>query len=527
MSKNIGKRQQNIFGKIIALTKEIHLTEPPNGKGSLHQFRGGDGKTKGIFRISGIYLNWWFTDSSRRIIEELVEMATEVIPDLRAGSRDSLGKVIVDTLKDNALNRDLFVSNKMFLGNAKTMFEARAVLNVQDFADLLWNKILQELSSSISKWLVIFPLIRVKSTSVDIGYDGISLLSPDDKNRWSQLSAKYKINLDWDLKIGGTEKANLNYFIRGLPFMWLSCEVAAGTFESAKEKASRRMRSLTSVLLSVLYQRDKWVLTKSSMVSPSDCIQFPAQDSTEQGTEIISHVGELLPPLSKDMNLSEGDINNVKDWYDRFQSSPNEIQKRCVAASQFLNYGAVAGELERFIHFFISLDALFGVRGHVEKTITHGLKQLYQSEPEWEYRASRLFDLRSTLVHGGCASIDEWDGLERYRRHTDSHPLKDVTDAAMKALWLFPNNLMLNTGPPSVAKQGNGSLIPPLLTFMVGAYLGLKLKPLMGNKEMLKKEGEIVRPLDEAERARKIGAATEAVFERRKSAYEELAKGTE
>lgn len=37
----------------------------------------------------------------------------------------------------------------------------------------------------------------------------------------------------------------------------------------------------------------------------------------------------------------------------------------------------------------------------------------------------------------------------------------------------------------------------------------------------------ILRPLDEAERAQKIEEATRSVFERRKSAYEELAKGTD
>jgi antitoxin component of MazEF toxin-antitoxin module len=37
----------------------------------------------------------------------------------------------------------------------------------------------------------------------------------------------------------------------------------------------------------------------------------------------------------------------------------------------------------------------------------------------------------------------------------------------------------------------------------------------------------ILRSLDEAERAQKIGAATESVFEHRRSAYEELAKGAE
>ena len=37
----------------------------------------------------------------------------------------------------------------------------------------------------------------------------------------------------------------------------------------------------------------------------------------------------------------------------------------------------------------------------------------------------------------------------------------------------------------------------------------------------------ILRPLDEAERAQKIETATKSVFDRRKTAYEELAKGTE
>ena len=37
----------------------------------------------------------------------------------------------------------------------------------------------------------------------------------------------------------------------------------------------------------------------------------------------------------------------------------------------------------------------------------------------------------------------------------------------------------------------------------------------------------ILRPLDEAERARKIEDITGTIFERRKSAYEQLAKGVE
>ena len=37
----------------------------------------------------------------------------------------------------------------------------------------------------------------------------------------------------------------------------------------------------------------------------------------------------------------------------------------------------------------------------------------------------------------------------------------------------------------------------------------------------------ILMPLDEVERAQRLGAATESVLQRRKSAYQELAKGVE
>ena len=51
----------------------------------------------------------------------------------------------------------------------------------------------------------------------------------------------------------------------------------------------------------------------------------------------------------------------------------------------------------------------------------------------WKYKISRLFDLRSELVHGGCSSISEWKEIDAYRKHTKSHPLYDVTIGAMTA----------------------------------------------------------------------------------------------
>ena len=108
-----------------------------------------------------------------------------------------------------------------------------------------------------------------------------------------------------------------------------------------------------------------------------------------------------------------------------------EKQKRITTASQFLNYAIVTDGIDRFIHFFIVLDALFGERGDVERLITEGVKSVFPENPIWDYKMSKLFNLRSELVHGGCSSITDWKDFDLYRNHTKSHPYRDVAEAAI------------------------------------------------------------------------------------------------
>src|ERR1043165_6112488 len=157
----MNKKEKAILGKIVALTKGIYFKEPSE-PATGHQFRPGDGITKGIFRISGVYLEWWVTNTAKRSIEDVVRMATEVNPQLRFGSRKSLSDTMNETLRDNAFNRNLFRPDEMiFGGRVKTLFEARAINNVKEFSELLWERINNDLLASISQWLVITPLRRL------------------------------------------------------------------------------------------------------------------------------------------------------------------------------------------------------------------------------------------------------------------------------------------------------------------------------------------------------------------------------
>ena len=77
----VTKKEKQILGQVVALTKAIYFKEPLE-PATGHQFRPGDGITKGIFKVSGVYLEWWLTNNTKRVIEDMVQMATEVNPNL-------------------------------------------------------------------------------------------------------------------------------------------------------------------------------------------------------------------------------------------------------------------------------------------------------------------------------------------------------------------------------------------------------------------------------------------------------------
>ena len=89
--------------------------------------------------------------------------------------------------------------------------------------------------------------------------------------------------------------------------------------------------------------------------------------------------------------------------------------------------------IHQFLYFFIVLDALFGVIGNVEESIKKGISS-YLTEPEWQKKIKKLFDLRSELVHGGSSYIEEWKGYDSYVNHFNSSPERDIEIAATKCL---------------------------------------------------------------------------------------------
>ena len=435
----------NIFGKILALTKQIHLRKPPQDSARLQKFLTGNSP----FILGSISLEWWLTKCADSICEQISDMAISFDQSLQSGDRESFCKIIEGVFQENSVNEELFDTNCIFFQARQTLFDSILDSNKKEFAAKFWNKLHIAFKNSMLNWLVLYPLHRIKAPSVVLEFDNLSLLDSNDIHRWEELSKAYNGAKYWQPQFGTwLPEINRDSFTDLLLAptwlaptwlaptwlvcapTWLVCEVF-GTALGARDLAGSQMRTFLAVLFSYLKNEVPALLIKSSAEKCSNSIQFSNQGS------VYANIGNLLPPLIETVEISRDTILQVRDWYAKLSSTSIEKAERAKTASHFIHYGIVFDNLERFLHFFIALDALFGERQGVEKNIISGIRQTFADDSRWVECTKKLFDLRSELVHGGCSSITNWKELDSYRQRFQSHPLVDVGNAAMTALQSY------------------------------------------------------------------------------------------
>jgi hypothetical protein len=426
-----------ITKKVLHLTKQVYLQEPPDNARFVSKFFAG--KRPFSFLESSFGLEWWLTRRGLDCYEDIANMAISYDPQLRGGDSESFCKIIEKSLQQNANNRKIFNVNKLFFRQVSNLLEARAVDNIEEFVSRLWSEIHENLVKSMTDWLILYPLHRVKSQSFVLGFDGVSLLSSSDVDRWQELSGHYSDAKYWNPLSGtwaeGIDRDSLKDFL--LVPTWLVCEVS-GTALGSRKVAARQMRTFLAVLFSNLENQIPHLLYKSGADQVSYSIQFPKDATQVDYGSMCANIGNLLPPLLVDnIDIQPETLSEVQEWYVKRASSPDPVKKRATTASHFIHYGIIHDDLERFLHFFFALDALFGERGKVEQSIIDGVKQTFPMNISWEERIKKLFDLRSELVHGGASEISDWEELDSYRRHFKSQPLEDVKTAAMTALRTY------------------------------------------------------------------------------------------
>jgi hypothetical protein len=120
---------RKIFGEIIALTKEIKFQQPQVGAALLEHFP----RPSQLFGMVAGVGQWWYTENALQHCENITSMAISSDSRLKEGDRESLCAVIRLGLQENAWNHEVFNASSFFSKHFPTLFDARAIPNVDDF----------------------------------------------------------------------------------------------------------------------------------------------------------------------------------------------------------------------------------------------------------------------------------------------------------------------------------------------------------------------------------------------------------
>ena len=418
-------RTSTLHGKILALLREYRFGEVP------------DGFVRRFFTRSrtpllrGMGLEWWLTRPGLHVRNDLARMIVDALPQLPLRV-NFVAETIEKVLQDHADDGALF--QQFAYHRADALLDISAV-PAPDLAEAIWSLIKNMLERAVTEWLVVVPFHRIRGSSRDLGFDGLYLLEANDIDAWRKVAAEFANAEQWDPRTGVRDAAEPKVFGERPPRFWGLCR-ALGTREGAIAVARDRFRTFIALLFSLEHSNHPELLLKTPVDPPTFSVQFAAKHARLEWPQRYSHIGALMPQSPGEITLADDLLERVRKWYSFRNAAEPEKRQRAVVASQFVQFGLVAEDLERFIHFFVSLDALFGTRGKVEATVGAGIARALGAS-EWADRAAKLFDLRNEVLHGGSSAIDEWPWYEEYRRHFRSEPLSDVAIAALSSLREF------------------------------------------------------------------------------------------
>ncbi len=435
---------KRILSQLIALTKEIRLIEPENIKSYASQFIAGN---ESLFPFpGGIAITWWYTNKGFELCNDIASMSIEKYTQLAKGDKDKLVNVIKDAFCVICTNTDFF--NGVIFSRKQNLFEARTIDNVDAFARKLWGFILTKMENNIGHWCIVYPVPRLITESMKIPNENIYLIKRTDKKTWLEFELEYPETKYWDPSTG--------VFLDGKPtaFSQLKHEallvcLCSGDSKGSRLKAKLKLKMFLSILYAIFRIQENQYLTKSAAHPYSYSMQFGCKDNLSHEGTISCEIGKLLPYYSHDFELKTDTIKILQEWYDTLQHLENDIKNRVKKAAHFINNAMVSSGIDAFIHYFISLDALFGKRGGVEKYILKGVNAC-TANSLWMQKTGWLYELRSELVHGGARYEKEWKDYERYVKHFGTQPETDVMDLAFLCV--------LKSVLPNLTQQSNMSV---------------------------------------------------------------------
>lgn len=426
---------------ILRLAKSIRLRpETPDTPPSASFFTGNKLPFESFGRIG---FSWWYSADTFYTLDVVSTLFVQTSPEFHGCDMETVKEIVSNVLQDICVERSVFDADAVLLRKKDTLFDCIAISPL-DFATSIHREIGIRLRKSMGRQGTIYAVPRFTVASFVVPGAGVQLISRDDQDAWSRFVDSGYVVDQWSPFQSKLNPNDHNTFSLPKGATCLLVSEDTGTQRGTKFNAVLKLRVLSALLFASGCKNTQHGISKSMAEPFRLLLQFPHKTNSNHWIS-SGYTEPLIPYSASDVSLDSRDVNSLLKWYEQYGGCSSEQKGRLEKCAYFVSRASTADEIDSYINYFVALDALFGRRGAVERSIVDGVAAL-NIENSLAEKTTYLFDLRSELVHGGSRYSAEWSGYDRYRSHFRSDPNDDVRDIAHAALLQASEVFLGNKG---------------------------------------------------------------------------------
>ena len=414
---------------ILRLAKSIRLRpETPDSPPSASFFTGNKLPFESFGRIG---FSWWYSADTFYTLDVVATLFVQTSSEFHGCDIETVKETVSNVLQDICVERSVFDVDAVLLRKKITLYDCIAISPLE-FATSIHREICTRLRQNMGCQSTIYPVPRFAVPSFVVPGEGVQLISCDDQEAWSRFVDSGYVVDQWSPLKSNLNSNDANAFSLPKGTTCLLVSEDNGTQRGTKFNAVLKLRVLSALLFASGCESTQYGISKSMADPFRLLLQFPHKTNSNHWIS-SDYTEPLIPYSASDVSLDSRDVNSLLKWYERYGRCNGEQKGRLEKCAYFVSRASTADEIDSYINYFVALDALFGRRGAVERSIVNGVSAL-NIEKSLVEKTTYLFDLRSELVHGGSRYSAEWPGYEKYRNHFRSDPNDDVRDLAHAAL---------------------------------------------------------------------------------------------
>lgn len=419
----VNSENKKIISQIISLSKNILLKEPTHSKAFMHSFYAG--REENSHFSSGIVIKWWYSVVGKNNLQGLADLIIQQHKNFYFEDENIIKSMVSQMFNEICINPTFFNFDLIFTQTKNTLLECRSNENIYEYGHSIYKELMRRLESLTTRWLNCYAAPRISGSSLVIEDAGIYLLNRKDNNEWKKLQSKGYYFNKWNPNV---DKFGLTY--ENYEYVFISEQY--GTIDGSLSKSVFDLTLFISLAYSFIAEDRNSIFSKCAAQPYDVMMQIPLEYGNGK-TLSMKSVGSLIPYYIENHTVTDSMLLEIKKWFERFKSVDKELSAKVSKCGYFINKGMNNDGIDSFINYFISLDALFGVRGNVENSIFEGVKRL-NIDSSWFKKIEYLYQLRNEFVHGGSREFKEWNKYRKYVNHFKTLPQHDLERLAFISL---------------------------------------------------------------------------------------------